>query len=179
MVYVSHALDEVIRLADTIAIMSDGKIAVSGGVEDVMSRLDLRPLTGRYEAGAVITTSVARHDEQNDLSELSCPAGIFTVPRVNHSVGATVRLRVKARDISLATAKPVATSVLNVFQGEIREIERDGIPSQADILIDIGVPIIARITRRSIRELGLVPGTAVYVMVKAASIDRQNTKIHE
>ncbi len=174
-VYVSHALDEVIRLADTIAIMSDGKIATSGNVEEVMSRLDLRPLTGRYEAGAVIMTSVARHDEQNDLSELSCPAGIFTVPRVDHRVGANVRLRVKARDISVATEKPAATSILNVFQGEIREIERDGIPSQADILVDIGVPIIARITRRSIKDLGLVPGKVVYVMVKAASINRQNT----
>lgn len=179
MVYVSHALDEVIRLADTLAIMSDGEIAASGSVEDIMARLDLRPLTGRYEAGAVILTKVAAHDDADQLSELSCAAGTFTVPRVPQPIGASIRLRVRARDISLTTEKPVATSILNIFQGEVLEIERDGIPSQADILVDIGVPIIARLTRRSIRELGLAPGKAVYVMVKAASIDRHNAGVRD
>lgn len=178
-VYVSHSLDEVIRLADSIAIMSDGQIAASGPVEEVMSRLDLRPLTGRYEAGAVIRTTVLRHDEDTDLTELSCAAGIFTIPRINQPPGSTLRLRVRARDVSLATEKPLATSVLNVFHGRIQEMEKDGIPSQTDILIDIGVPVIARITRRSVRELGLAPGTDVYVMVKAASIDRQNSGMRE
>ena len=176
-VYVSHALDEVIRLADTMVVMSGGKIAASGSVEEVMSRLDLRPLTGRYEAGAVISATVDKHDELNDLSELACAAGTFIVPRVSHAVGARIRLRVRARDVSLATEKPKATSVLNVFEGTVREFEQDGIPSQADILVDIGVPLIARITRRSIRELGLAPGMTVYVMVKAAAIDRQNTGV--
>jgi molybdate transport system ATP-binding protein len=178
-VYVSHALDEVIRLADTIAVMSDGKISASGSVEDVLSRLDLGPLTGRYETGAVILTTVTRHHDLDGLSELSCPAGTFAIPKVHHPVGANIRLRVRARDVSLATEKPVATSILNVFQGQILEIERDGIPSQADILVNIGVPIIARITRRSIRDLGLAPGKAVYVMVKAAAIDRQNKGMWE
>lgn len=173
-VYVSHALDEVIRLADTVAVMSDGRIAAVGSVEDIMSRLDLRPMTGRYEAGAVVSTKVAQHDDEHQLSELACGAGTFVVPRVDRAVGDNVRLRVRARDVSLATEKPRATSVLNVFSGEIREIEQDGLPSQADILVDIGVPIIARVTRRSIQELGLVPGKSVYVMVKAAAIDRHN-----
>lgn len=173
-VYVSHALDEVIRLADTIAIMSDGRIAASGTIEDVMSRLDLRPMTGRYEAGAVISTQVERHDEEHHLSELSCPAGTFIVPRVSSDIGDTMRLRVRARDISIATERPVATSILNVFEGEVCEIERDGLPSQADVVIDIGVPIIARITHRSIQDLELIPGKTVYVMVKAAAIDRHN-----
>jgi len=173
-VYVSHALDEVIRLADTIAVMSDGEIVTSGNVEDIMSRLDLRPMTGRYEAGAVVATVVARHDDANDLSELSSPAGVFTVPRVSQNIGEKVRLRLRARDVSIATTKPTGTSVLNIFKGTIREIEEDGIPSQADVLVDVGVPIIARVTRRSIRELHLAPDKSVYVMVKAAAIDRQN-----
>ncbi len=175
--YVSHSLEEVIRLADTVAVMSDGKIAASGDVEELMSRLDLRPLTGRYEAGAVIKTTVVRHDAENDLTELNCNAGTFTVPGITYPVGSVIRLRIRARDVSIATERPQSTSVLNVFKGTIREVEKDGIPSQADILIDIGEPIIARVTRRSIRELGLSAGREVYVMVKAASIDRHNTGV--
>jgi molybdate transport system ATP-binding protein len=173
-IYVSHSIDEVIRLADTMAVMSDGAIAAHGTVEDLMARLDLHPMTGRFEAGAVINTVVLGHDEEFDLTELKCPAGIFMVPRTNVDPGVTVRLRVRARDVSLALDKPRSTSVLNVFTGVIKEIGPLGDAPQVDILIDIGVPLIARITRRSVVDLGLRPGRNVYAMIKAAAIDRKN-----
>src|SRR5579859_4412229 len=78
-VYVSHAIDEVARLADNVAVMSDGRIAAFGPVAEVMSRLDLRPMTGRYEAGSVITATVAAHDTVYDLTELRFAGGSITV----------------------------------------------------------------------------------------------------
>jgi len=173
-IYVSHSIDEVIRLADTMALMSDGAIAACGPVEELMSRLDLHPLTGRFEAGAVINTVVLGHDDIYDLSELSCPAGSFWVPRINMDTGAEIRLRIRARDVSLGLEKPQSTSVLNVFSGVINEIGPLRKSAQVDILIDIGVSLIARVTRRSVDDLNLRPGAHVYAMIKAAAIDRKN-----
>ncbi len=174
-IYVSHSIEEVIRLADTMALLSDGEIAAQGTVEDVMSRLDLHPLTGRYEAGAVINTVVQGHDDHDGLTSLGCAAGNFLLPRIYVDLGSKIRLRVRARDVSLALDKPNSTSVLNVFKGVITQISPMGPSPHVDFLIDIGVPLIARITRRSCNELKLRPGSTVYAMIKAAAIDRRNT----
>ena len=170
-VYVSHALEEVIRLADTMVILSDGQVVASGGVEDLMSRLDLRPLTGRYEAGAVLSVTVTGRDADFGLSQLSFGGNRFLVPALDLAEGATLRLRVRARDVSLSLEAPQGSSILNVFEGTITEIEA-GEGAQADVLIDIGVPLMARITRKSIHDLGLKPGMAVHALVKAVAIDR-------
>ncbi len=173
-IYVSHSIDEVIQLADTMAVMSEGRIVAHGLVEDLMARLDLHPLTGRFEAGAVINTVVAQHDRIYGLSELEFPAGLFRVPLTSAEIGTSLRLRIRSRDVSLSLDKPHSTSVLNVFPGTITEIGPMGDAAQVDVLVDIGVPLIARITRRSVDDLGLKPGVEVYAMVKAAAIDRKN-----
>ena len=80
-IYVSHAMDEIIRLADTMVVVSEGQIAATGSVEDITSRLDLRPMTGRYEAGSVIRTIIADHDKRNGLTLLEFVGGKFTVPK--------------------------------------------------------------------------------------------------
>lgn len=170
--YVSHSIDEVVRLAETVIVMSNGKVEAQGQVESIMSRLDLRPFTGRYEAGAVIAATVKGHDEKYGLTELSCPAGSLFLTESKIRPGTGIRLRIRARDVSLATERPSGTSVLNVFPGTVMEIENGGPRSQVDVLVDIGVPIIARITRRSLAELTIEPGKKVYAMVKAAAIDK-------
>lgn len=174
-IYVSHSIEEVIRLADTMVLLSNGEIAAQGPVEDLMSRLDLHPLTGRYEAGAVINTVVRGHDDDDGLTILTCAAGDFLLPRISVDEGVNIRLRVRARDVSLSLEKPKLTSVLNVFKGIISEIGPIGSSPHIELLIDIGVPLIARITRRSFNELNLKCGSTVYAMIKAAAIDRRNT----
>jgi molybdate transport system ATP-binding protein len=172
-VYVSHAMDEVIRLADTMVILDHGTAVAAGGVEDIMSRLDLRPLTGRYEAGAVISASVKGHDETYQLSELGFADKLLWVPRLDLQPGSALRVRIRARDVSLSRIRPEHTSLLNIFEGTITEIaESQG--AQVEILLDIGVPLIARVTRRSTTELGLKVGDMVFAMVKAAAIDRHS-----
>src|SRR3954469_16902882 len=105
-VYVSHAIDEVARLADHVAVMSEGRIAAFGPVEEVMSRLDLRPMTGRYEAGSVINASVAAHDTLYGLTELRFAGGSITVPGTDLALGSSVRVRIRDRDVSVARDKP-------------------------------------------------------------------------
>jgi len=179
-VYVSHADEEVVRLADTVALMADGRTVASGPVEDVMSRLDLRPLTGRYEAGAVIPVTVTGHDDEDNLSELSFDGGSLTVPRVDMALGQRLRVRVRARDVALALERPAGISILNVFKGPVLEIAEAG-PAQMDILLDISrgggtddCRLWARITRRSTHEMKLEVGREVHALIKAVAIDRHS-----
>ena len=170
-IYVSHAMDEIIRLANTIVLISDGRIATVGSMEEVTSRLDLRPMTGRYEAGSVIRAVVTGHEQENDLTRLNFAGGTLRVPRIPSPPGHELRIRIRARDVSLAIDKPKNISVMNIFPGVISEIsEQDG--AAADILVDTGVPIWARISKASVKSLELVPGKRVHAMVKTVAIDR-------
>jgi molybdate transport system ATP-binding protein len=170
-VYVSHSMQEIIRLADVLALVSDGRIVAVGPIEELTSRLDLRPLTGRYEAGAVVTAQLVGHDEDFGLTELRFAGGRLLVSRLELPAGAEIRLRIRARDVSLATRKPEATSILNVFPAEILDFGTDGGP-QVDVLLDAGgVTLWARITARSRHDLGLETGSKVFALVKSVAID--------
>jgi molybdate transport system ATP-binding protein len=172
-IYVSHAMDEIVRLADTLVLLSEGEIAAVGSVEEITSRLDLRPLTGRYEAGSVISAIVDGHDQVDGLTRLSFTGGILRVPRIEMAVGRELRIRIRARDVSVALNKPKNISINNVFPGIIKEIGEDQ-GSQIDILIDTGMPIWARVSRYSKKRLNLDVGTPVHVMIKAVAIDRHS-----
>lgn len=172
-VYVSHAMEEIVRLADTLVIMSDGKVAAVGPVEELMSRLDLRPLTGRYEAGAVLTVTVEGHDVKHAVTRLAFEGMTLLVPHADIPVGEELRIRIRARDVSLALTAPDDISILNIFPGRVVEISdrKDG---QMDVIVDIGVKIWARVTRLAVNRLALEPGKEVHALVKAVAIDRQN-----
>lgn len=176
-VYVTHAIDEIVRLADTMVLVSDGRIAAVGGVEELMSRLDLRPLTGRYEAGAVLSADVEEIDTAFGLAGLRFDGGVLRVAASGLVPGQRVRVRVRARDVSLALSRPADISVLNVFEGEVVEIGApldDATGAQVDVRLNIGVPLWARITRRSVDDLGITTGKRVHALIKAVAIDRQS-----
>ncbi len=169
-VYVSHAVDEVARLAGTIVVMAHGRVAAAGPAADIMARLDLDPLAGADAAGAVLDAVVARHDAAYGLSELAVPGGTLRVPRLRLEPGRRLRVRVRARDVSLATAEPRETSVLNVFRGQVVEIgPRRG--ASVDVAVDIGTRLTARITARSADSLALAPGAEVYALIKSVAVD--------
>ncbi len=177
-VYVSHIMDEVVRLADEMVVLSDGRVAAVGPVEDMTSRLDLRPLTGRHEAGAVLATRIEAHDDTFDLTYLTFPGGRLSVSRLALPLGVDIRVRVRARDVSLALEPPRRSSVLNVFRGTIVDIGAEP-GSLVDVLLDVGVPehktiLWARITRKSVQELGLAPGTKAFALVKTVALDRHS-----
>ncbi|MBT4038695.1 MAG: molybdenum ABC transporter ATP-binding protein [Rhodospirillales bacterium] len=170
--YVSHDLDEVIRLADNMIVMSNGTVAVQGSVEQTMARLDVQAFTGPHEAGAVVIATVQNNAETDGLTELLCEAGRIVVPGIDIEPGTSIRLRIRARDVSLATTVPVGSSVLNVFEGTVVDVKEVNGEPHADVLVDVGVPLISRITRRSAKNLDIKPGKTVYALVKAAAIDK-------
>ncbi len=174
-VLVSHAPDEVVRLADTMVLIDDGHVAAMGGVEDIMSRLDLAPSTGRFEAGAVIETHVQSHDVRYELTRLTFAGGELTVPRVAAETGSRLRVRVRARDVSLALKAPEGISINNVLSGVLAEIRDESGPI-VDVRIMVGeTALIARLTRQSLDRLALRRGQPVYALVKAISLDRRST----
>ncbi len=175
-IYVSHAMEEIVRLADTLVLMSEGRIAAVGPVEELTSRLDLRPLTGRYEAGAVIRATVAGHDVTYGLSELAFPGGRLRVSHVALPLGTPVRARIRARDVALATTRPIGISFRNIFAARVTEVAPERAPI-VDVRLDIGTPaqpvaLWARVTARAAHELGLTPGREVFALVKTVALDR-------
>ncbi len=174
-VYVSHNMDEIIRLADQLVVMAEGTVVANGPVAEITSRLDLRPLTGRWDAGSVIDTVVAEQDERDFLTRLSFKGGNLWLPRLDLAIGTSLRIQVRARDVSIALIPPADISILNVFAGEVIEVGEDDGP-QVDVLLDIGSPLWARITKRSQRELDIAPGRMVHAMIKAMAVDRSDRK---
>ena len=173
-VYVTHSLDEVSRLADTMVVIAQGKVAASGPVAEIMARPDLGPALGHAEGGAVLATTVAGHDAAYALTELAVAGQRLVVPQLpDAAVGSPVRVRVRARDVALATTMPQGTSVRNLLRATVRSIEREAGP-YAELVLDLGGPLLrSRLTRRSVDELGLAPGSPVIAMLRAVSVERR------
>ncbi len=173
-VYVSHSLDEVVRLADTLVVMSEGRVAHVGSVEDVMGRIELRGLLGRFEGGAVIEARVVEQDLDTGLARLEFAGGSLYAADVEALAGERVRVRIRARDVSLARTRPEGLSILNVLPGRIVALGVES-GSSVDVQLDIGgAALISRVTRKSVADLRLAPGVAVYALVKAVSLDRRS-----
>lgn len=169
-IYVSHQMDEVIQLADTMVLIDAGAVVASGPVEELTSRLNLAPLTGDRDAGAVLACRVAEHDPRFDLTRLSFGGGSIWVAALDMAVGASVRARIGARDVALALAPPSGISMLNVIEARISEIG-DAAGAQVDIGLMAGEDALwARVTRRSLAELGLETGMTVHALIKSVSI---------
>jgi len=170
--YVSHAMDEVLRLADTLVLMDQGRAVAVGPVETLLSDPGLRPLTGRYEAGAVVSALVASHDPAFGTSRLSFDGGTLLVGRTDLPVGSKVRVRVHARDIAIAIDPPERISIRNVLPAVVKSV----MPADS-FLVDVvlmcgGTPLWVQITSLAQAQLGLTPGMRVHALVKALTIAR-------
>ncbi len=173
-VYVSHSVAEVTRLATTIVLMSDGRVRAVGPVQEVMGRAELYPLAGRFEAGAVLAVRVAAHDTRWGLTELAGSFGKLVIPRLEAPVGTALRVRIRARDVILAAVPPIGISALNVLAGRVEQL----VPIEegaVEVQLRVGNErLLARITRRSGEALGLVPEREVFAVIKTVAIDRRS-----
>lgn len=172
-VYVSHALPEVTRLADNLVLLSRGRVEAVGPLTELTARLDLYPMIGRYEAGAVLSGTVLRHDGRYHLSEIETAAGSLLVPRLDFPEAARINLRIRARDVTLFLTRPQQSSALNVLEGTITEIARRDGPSVEVKLDCSGAALLARVTALSAERLGLMPGMTVFAAIKTVAMDRR------
>ncbi len=169
MLYVSHSLAEVARLATTVVAVEAGRVVAAGPAAEVLSDPDLAPALGLREAGAILTAR-ATGREEDGLSLLDTPAGPLWLPRVAAPPGTALRLRILARDVIVATRRPEGISALNLLPAVVRDI-RPGEGPGAMVRLDAGgAVLLARITRRSAAALALAPGSAVFAVLKAVSV---------
>jgi molybdate transport system ATP-binding protein len=173
-IYVTHALDEAAQIADRLALMENGSISTEGTLEDVLENPQWDGLTGRFEAGVVLNAVITGHDHEFHMSSVMCEGQRLTLPLVPLERGAIIRLRIRARDVALATELPRGLSIRNVLPVQIRSIEANGQSPFAEVVLAFGDKVLrARISRISIVELGLEPGMPVYALVKSIAFDRR------
>lgn len=173
MVYVSHDIAEVARLADRIVVLSNGRKIADGPVTTVWEKLDLQSAIDRAEAGVILAVRVVRHDTAFRLTYLDHHGQELAIPMVDRAPGSTLRIRILARDVSLAIERPSGISIRNVLAGIIRDIIEEPETAHAEVLIDLGGAVVrSSVTRASVAELNLAPGHAVFAMVKSIAFDK-------
>jgi molybdate transport system ATP-binding protein len=188
--YVSHAAAELQRLADHLLLLAAGRLRAAGPVSEVSTRLDLLPWAPEAELGVVLEARVAGHDERFELTYLDFAGGRLSLPRHDAAPGSRQRVRLLARDVSLALAPPERTSVLNIFPARIVEISDgggggagggDGTGAggggqglrgrQPLVKLDAGgAALLAQVTRKSLEALDLRPGLEVFAVVKGVAL---------
>ncbi len=170
MLYVSHAVEEVARLAQDVVMIESGRVVAEGSVFEVLTSLDFAQHAGTAPVGAVIEAVVGAH-RADDLTALTFGDGVIFVPALNQPAGSRLRLRIAAQDIMLALEEPRAVSANNVLPARVVAIRSAG-TAHADIQLALGATrLIARITRASAERLALAEGMPVFAVIKSVTID--------
>lgn len=168
--YVTHDVSEVARLATTLVVLENGKVTIAGPAETVLSQPQAVPLLGVRAAGAVITAKIAGRLLDDGLTELAFSGGRLFLPGMLGVLGQVVRLRIPAQDVILSKEIPRGLSALNVLPVQITQIEAGRGPGVAVGLKAGEVPLLARITRRSAQRMELAVGQHIYAIIKATAV---------
>ncbi|MEZ5923604.1 MAG: molybdenum ABC transporter ATP-binding protein [Hyphomicrobiaceae bacterium] len=171
--YVSHQIEEVARLADRVAVIETGRLVSMGPPVEALDRTDLGGRAGGAGRAAVIEATIAAYDATYRLTELWHPAGpLFTADQLGN-IGRQVRLVVRASDVAIALERPHQLSIRNVLEGTVATIETtDAATSLIEIALRGGGRLAASLTRKAADELDLRPGAHVYALVKTMALDR-------
>ncbi|MCP5432041.1 MAG: molybdenum ABC transporter ATP-binding protein [Alphaproteobacteria bacterium] len=170
MLYVSHAIDEVARLADRVVVLTAGRVTAQGSVFEVLSSLDAGEALGAQGLGGVIAARHEAIDERHALSALAFDGGRLLVPRLAQPLGSEVRIRIDARDVTLALGEPAGLSANNLLAAEIVALRRAG-AGTVDVRLACGsARLVARVTSLSAERLGLAPGLGVTAIVKSVTV---------
>jgi len=177
-VYVSHSVEEVIRLADQVVVLDQGRVTACGGIRDVLNRIDIQTefaATARDEApdfGTVLTAVIAAHEHEDGLTRLAIADDTLYVPQIDEEIGKKLRIRVQARDVALAKDTPKGLSILNTLRAHVTEIVTHS-RTHVDVKLQTvgGTQLWSRITLRSGRELEIKPGTKIWVLIKSVALE--------
>jgi molybdate transport system ATP-binding protein len=168
-VYVTHSVDEAARLAQDMLLLAGGRVQARGPVKQIVERTDLWSFTGRSEAGSLLDTQVQGH--ASGMTHLALGEETLRIPQIDATPGETIKLKINARDVVIATRRPEHISIRNVLPAEIETIELAA-EIYAELMLRIGQQRLrARITQDALRELGLERGQKVYALIKSVVFD--------
>ncbi len=169
-IYVSHALAEVMRMADRLVLLDGGVVRASGPLQELLTRDDL-PLAHLDHSGVILEGIIEAHDDAYHLSSVALSSGRLTIGRKALPIGHRVRVRVDARDVSLALNRPESTSITNILPATVLNLQIDRDPAQVIVRLALGEErLLARVTRRSADQLQLAPDLALYAQIKTVAL---------
>jgi molybdate transport system ATP-binding protein len=177
--YVSHAVDEVLRLATALVLFDAGAAVAAGPLTEVLDHPRAAPLRGGADAGALVFGAVREHDPRYGLSTLACEGFALRVPRVDLPIGAPVRLRIPAREVALALSRPSDVSITNRIEGTVERVvertdEADHAPLSAHLEVQVRVGpntvLAVAVTRESAERLALAPGLRCWCLIKSVAL---------
>lgn len=169
-IYVSHAPDEVARLADHLVALDQGRVLTAGPLAKTLARIDL-PIRLGEDVGVVLDGTVGAIDPDWQLARVDFPGGGLWTRDRGLAPGRHIRVRVLARDVSLALDEPGRSSIQNVLAGEVDSLGNDEHPGLMLVRVRVGDSLlVSRLTRRSAEQLGITPGQAIYVQVKSVAL---------
>ncbi|MCM2288002.1 MAG: molybdenum ABC transporter ATP-binding protein [Sulfuritalea sp.] len=168
--YVSHAAEEVARLADHLVVMEAGRAVAQGPLAETLARVDL-PIRLGEDAGAVFAATVAERDAEWHLARVEFDGGELWVRDNGAPVGRRVRVRILARDVSIANSRHDDVSIMNLLPATVVAHAGEDHPSAVLVQLHVGATrLLARLTRRSAQRLDLAPGREVWVQIKAVAL---------
>ena len=168
--YVSHAPDEVARLADHLVVMEEGRVLASGDLAETLARLDL-PIRLGEDAGVVLAGRIAERDQRWHLLRVECGAQSLWVRDTGMALGHAVRVRILARDVSIVLEPGAGTSIQNTLPARVDSLGADDHEALTLVRLQVnGAALLARVTRRAADQLGLAPGLPVWIQIKAVAV---------
>ncbi len=171
--YVSHGLTEILQLADRVILLKEGQVVGTGTLNEVFTTLNFRTQLGSHRIGAILDARVTHHDPQYGLTQLDFKSHSLFVPLQPAAVGQTVRVHIFSNDVSLVLGQTaVPTSILNILEATVVEVHEIN-QSSVDVVLDIGTPLMASITRKSLMSLGLNPGQRVFAHIKTVALNEE------
>ena len=176
MVYVTHSLDEVTRLANRLIVLKQGCVAAQGSVFDLMPDIEIETLGREGAYGAVFPATICEH-RADGLTALKFDGGVLMIPKIARPVGAKLRVRLRAEDVMLAREEPKAISANNILPVTITAVRESG-AAHADVQLACGATkLVARITQASVARLGILPGQACFAVIKSVIVDPQLARL--
>jgi molybdate transport system ATP-binding protein len=172
MIYVTHSLDEVTRLADQMIVLKDGRVAEQGSVFDLLPDIETETLGSEAAYGAAFPATVGEH-RADGLSLLAFDGGMLLIPHIDRAIGDRLRVRLRAEDIMLARDEPRAISANNILPAAVTAVRNNG-SSHTDVQLLCGnTKLLARITQASVSRLGIAPGQNLFAVIKSVIVDPQ------
>jgi molybdate transport system ATP-binding protein len=176
MIYVTHSLDEVTRLADQIIVLKQGRVVAQGSMFDLLPTIEIETPGREGAYGAVFLATVAEH-RADGLSVLAFDGGRLLIPKIERPAGAKLRVRLRAEDIMLAREEPKAISANNILPVSVTTVRNSG-PSHADVELACGnTRLAARITQASVARLAIAPGQNLFAVIKSVVMDPQRAAL--
>jgi molybdate transport system ATP-binding protein len=170
-IYVSHQIQEIMNLADTLVLLENGKVLEQGPVDKIINNPKMTPYFGENLKSSFIKCIIENNDRNTSVTKLGFDGGLITTTILNKPVGSHVRVRIRAQDIAVSIKQPQDISIANIFEVKIKTIE----PSEegfVDLSLIVKNTIFwARLTKTSVTTLKLTPGGVVYALFKSTAIE--------